>query len=78
MIGVGHIRKINLLENFILIGCANVLLNVKRFQFVANNINRADFNDRCQSMSNVSPDKGPRQGKVNIQLSDVLLRGLRC
>ena len=43
-----------------------MLLNVKRFQFVANNINRADFNDRCQSMSNVSPDKGPGQGKVNI------------
>ena len=78
MIGVGHIRKINLLENFILIGCANVLLNVKRFQFVANNINRADFNDRCQSMSNVSPDKGPGQGKINIQLSHVLLRSLRC
>ena len=78
MIRVEHIRQINLLENFILIGCANVLLNVKRFQFVANNINRADFNDRCQSMSNVSPDKGPGQGKVNIQLSDVLLRSLRC
>lgn len=54
-----------------------MLLNVKRFQFVANNINRADFNDRCQSMSNISPDKGTGQGKVNIQLSDVLLWNLR-
>ncbi|HFP0880634.1 TPA: hypothetical protein ACHKJM_004436 [Escherichia coli] len=63
---------------FVLIGCANMLLSVKQFRFVANNINRADFNDRCQSMSNVSPDKGPGQGKVNIQLSDVLLRSLRC
>ncbi|EOV7653682.1 hypothetical protein ACORDO_003610, partial [Escherichia coli] len=49
-------------EFFVLIGCANILLNVKRFQFVANNINRADFNDRCQSMSNVSPDNGTGQG----------------
>ncbi|EEW2005115.1 TPA: hypothetical protein GFX53_19380 [Escherichia coli] len=63
-------------EFFVLIGCANILLNVKRFQFVANNINRADFNDRCQSMSNVSPDNGTGQGKVNIQLSDVLLWNL--
>ena len=59
-------------------GCANMFLSVKQFRFVANNINRADFNDRCQSMSNVSPDKGPGQGKINIQLSDVLLRILRC
>ena len=59
-------------------GCANMFLSVKQFWFVANNINRADFNDRCQSMSNVSPDKGPGQGKINIQLSDVLLRILRC
>ena len=59
-------------------GCANMLLSVKQFRFVANNINRADFNDQCQSMSNVSPDKGPGQGKINIQLSDVLLRILRC
>ena len=29
-------------------------------------------------MSNVSPDKGPGQGKIDIQLSDVLLRILRC
>ncbi len=55
-----------------------MLLNVKQFQFVANNIDRADFNDRCQSMSNVSPDKDAAQGNVNIQLSDVLLRSLRC
>ena len=54
-----------------------MLLSVKQFRFVANNINRADFNDRCQSMSNVSPDKGPGQGKVNIQLSDVLFWDLR-
>ena len=77
MIGVGHIRKINLLESFCINGCANMLLNVKRFQFVANNINRADFNDRCQSMSNVSPDKGTGQGNVNIQLSYVLFWDLR-
>ena len=40
-----------------------MLLNVKRFQFVANNINRADFNDRCQSMSNVITGYRHRAGK---------------
>lgn len=54
-----------------------MLLSVKQFRFVANNINRADFNDRCQSMSNVSPDKDIAEGKVNIQLSDVLFWDLR-
>ena len=54
-----------------------MLLNVKRFQFVANNINRADFNDGGQSVANVSPDKGTGQGKIKIQLSDVLLGNLR-
>ncbi|KDA55969.1 hypothetical protein AC15_4052 [Escherichia coli 2-156-04_S3_C2] len=38
-------------------------LNVRQFQIVANNINRADFNDRCQSMSNVSPDENTDQEK---------------
>ncbi|EFI9732428.1 hypothetical protein HIE71_002433 [Escherichia coli] len=36
-----------------IIGVANVLLNNRLFQFVANNMSRADFNERYQSMSNV-------------------------
>lgn len=41
-------------------------LNVRQFQIVANNINRADFNDRCQSMSNVSPDENTDRGEILI------------
>ena len=52
-----------------------MLLSVKQFRFVANNINRADFNDRCQSMSNVSPDKDIAEG-VTVQLQEEMQRVL--